>query len=116
MDKRGSGILLHISSLPSTYGIGDLGPWAYRFTDFLAGAKQRYWQILPLNPTDERHGNSPYHSSSAFASNAILISPEFLLREGWLREEDMEASTDFPEDRVDYGAVIPCKKRMVHRA
>ncbi len=69
MKRRGSGILLHITSLPSPYGIGDMGPWAYKFADFLSQAKQHYWQILPLNPVDPIYGNSPYHSISAFANN-----------------------------------------------
>ena len=76
MFNRGSGVLLHITSLPSVYGIGDLGPEAYRFADFLDTAKQRYWQVLPLNPTDPIYGNSPYSSISAFAGNTLLISPD----------------------------------------
>ncbi len=67
MDVRGSGILLHITSLPSPYGIGDLGPSAYQFMNFLRDAGQKYWQILPLNPTTPLYDNSPYLSSSAFA-------------------------------------------------
>ncbi|MGA2107138.1 MAG: 4-alpha-glucanotransferase, partial [Syntrophorhabdales bacterium] len=78
MRKRGSGILLHITSLPSPYGIGDLGPGAYGFADFLAENRQSYWQILPLSPTAEAHGNSPYSSVSTFAGNTLLISPDFL--------------------------------------
>ena len=69
MKNRGSGILLHLTSLPSPYGIGDLGAWAYRFADFLAQGKQSYWQVLPLNPTDPVNGSSPYSSPSAFAGN-----------------------------------------------
>jgi 4-alpha-glucanotransferase len=84
MDKRGSGILLHVTSLPSSYGVGDLGPEAYRFTDFLAQAKQSYWQVLPLNPTNPAYGNSPYSSISAFAGNTLLISPDLLIEEGLL--------------------------------
>ena len=72
MSKRGSGILLHVTSLPSPYGIGDLGPSAYKFADFLVDTRQSYWQVLPLNPTDPINGNSPYSSQSAFASwNAV---------------------------------------------
>ena len=67
MDKRGSGILLHITSLPSSYGVGDLGPEAYRFVDFLKKTKQRYWQVLPLNPTDPLYGNS-HEPFEAFCS------------------------------------------------
>ncbi|MDP2967990.1 MAG: 4-alpha-glucanotransferase, partial [Deltaproteobacteria bacterium] len=79
MTQRGSGILLHITSLPSSFGIGDLGPSAYQFADFLTRTKQSYWQVLPLNPTDLACGNSPYSSPSAFAGNTLLISPELLM-------------------------------------
>ena len=81
---RRSGILLHVTSLPSRFGIGDLGPEAYRFADFLHRSGQRLWQILPLVPTDTLKGNSPYSSSSAFAGNPLLISPERLVEEGFL--------------------------------
>ncbi|HOD86107.1 MAG TPA: 4-alpha-glucanotransferase, partial [Methanoculleus sp.] len=84
MNRRGSGVLLHITSLPSAYGIGDLGPAAQRFLDILAGAGQRYWQILPLNPTFPAFGNSPYQSNSAFAGNTWLISPEQMVADGFL--------------------------------
>jgi 4-alpha-glucanotransferase len=80
--ERSSGILLHISSLPSYGGIGDLGPAAYAFADFLAAAEQRYWQVLPLNPTG--YGNSPYGAISAFAGNPLLISLEYLSDWGWI--------------------------------
>ena len=80
--ERSSGVLLHISSLPSYGGIGDLGPAAYQFADFLEAAKQRYWQVLPLNPTG--YGNSPYGAISAFAGNPLLISLEYLADWGWL--------------------------------
>ena len=81
-NHRAGGILLHITSLPSPFGIGDLGPGAYRFVDFLAETHQRYWQILPLTPIDSAFGNSPYSSASAFAANTLLISPELLMKEG----------------------------------
>ena len=80
--QRSSGILLHISSLPSYGGIGDLGPAAHEFVAFLAAAKQHVWQVLPLGPTG--YGNSPYASSSAFAGNPYLISLEFLAEWGWI--------------------------------
>ncbi|MEP6705746.1 MAG: 4-alpha-glucanotransferase, partial [Acidobacteriota bacterium] len=79
---RGSGILLHPTSLPGEYGIGDLGPQAFRFVDFLARAKQTYWQVLPLGPTG--WGDSPYSSFSAFAGNTLLVSPEKLIDDGLL--------------------------------
>jgi 4-alpha-glucanotransferase len=80
--QRSTGVLLHISSLPSYGGIGDLGPEAYNFLDFLAAAKQHIWQVLPLCPTG--YGNSPYAGSSAFAGNPYLISLEFLADWGWI--------------------------------
>jgi len=85
---RGSGVLLHITSLPGPYGIGDLGPEAYRFADFLAQTKQKYWQILPLTPTEPSLNNSPYSSSSAFAGNKLLISPDLLFKDGFLENDD----------------------------
>jgi 4-alpha-glucanotransferase len=84
---RSSGLLLHISSLPSYGGIGDFGPAAYAFADFLAAAKQRLWQVLPLNPTG--YGNSPYAALSAFAGNPLLISLEKLVEAGWLSTEQI---------------------------
>jgi 4-alpha-glucanotransferase len=116
MKGRGSGILLHLTSLPSPFGIGDMGSWAYKFADFLAETKQRYWQILPLNPTDLEHGNSPYHSASAFAFNPLLISPELLLRDGLLQKEDLQPFSTFPEDRVDYPMVTASKEMLLLRA
>jgi len=74
---RGSGILLHITSLPSPFGIGDLGPGAYRFADFLCETRQSIWQVLPLNPTDPANGNSPYSSASAFAGTRSSSAPNF---------------------------------------
>ena len=116
MDERKSGILLHISSLPSRFGIGDLGPEAYRFVDFLAEAEQRIWQILPLNPTDTISGNSPYNSPSAFASNPLFISPELLVRDGLLEEIDLRSAAVAPSNRVDYESATLVKKRLLERA
>ena len=116
MNRRGSGVLLHITSLPSAYGIGDLGPAAHRFVDLLAGAGQRYWQILPLNPTCPDLGNSPYQSTSAFAGNTWLISPEQMVIDGLLGPEDIGDPPGFPEDRVDYRAVMDYKNNLFDRA
>lgn len=116
MNKRGSGILLHITSLPSPFGVGDLGPWAYRFADFLSQTKQSYWQILPLNPTDQTSGNSPYNSNSAFAGNTLLISPELLIESGFLTKKDIDAIPLFPNERCDYSSVIPYKVQLFHQA
>lgn len=114
--KRGSGILLHISSLPSDYGIGDLGPGAYKFVDFLYEAKQRFWQVLPLNPTNQAWGNSPYSSSSAFAGNILFISPSMLVEEGFLFEKDIQDKPTFSDDYCDYSKVIPYKTKLFEQA
>jgi 4-alpha-glucanotransferase len=116
LNRRGSGILLHFTSLPSPFGIGDFGPWAYRFADFLAETKQSYWQCLPLNPTDTEYGNSPYHSPSAFACNVLLISPELLIQEGALTEADLEPLPSFSRDRVDFDLVVSYKHRLLSLA
>jgi len=87
--RRASGLLLHPTSLPGRHGSGDLGPAAYAFADFLAGAKQTWWQMLPVNPPGDAPGNSPYSSTSAFAGSAYLISLELLARDGLLREEEV---------------------------
>lgn len=112
MRRRESGVLLHVTSLPSRYGIGDLGPEAYRWADFLAETRQSIWQILPLNPTDLAHGNSPYQSLSAFAGNPLFISPDLILKDGWLKEADLEAVPQFPRTRVDYSSVNAFKSGL----
>lgn len=112
MGKRKSGILLHITSLPSRYGIGDIGPGAYRFAEFLAEARQHFWQILPLNVTSTAYGNSPYSSFSAFAGNHLLISPDLMVRDGFLHESDIHKIPRFPVDKVDYPAVEKYKKAI----
>jgi len=109
MRKRASGVLLHITSLPSKYGIGDLGPGAYAFADFLAKAKQRYWQVLPLNPTDR----SPYTSRSAFAGNTLVLSPELLYRRGFLTRKEIEDARVFREGRIDYRSVGSHKTKLL---
>src|ERR1044071_5189867 len=86
---RASGVLLHPTSLPGDYGIGDLGPEAYRFVDFLSSSGQRLWQVLPLGPTG--YGDSPYACYSAFAGNTLLISPERLVSEGLLDESSLRS-------------------------
>ena len=100
---RRSGLLLHPSSLPSPYGIGELGPAAYRFIDFLNEAGQAYWQILPLTPTDT--SNSPYQCLSAFAGNPMLISLDLLHREGYLSNEIISKAVDFNAGRVIFDKV-----------
>ena len=112
MNKRGAGILLHVTSLPSPYGIGDLGPWAYRFADFLAGTKQRYWQVLPLSPTSPIYGNSPYSSVSAFAVNTLFISPDLLAAEELVSRDVAADKPNFPEECCDYDAVLAYKESV----
>ena len=111
---RSSGILLHLTSLPGKFGIGDLGPEAYRFADWLAEAGQTLWQMLPLGPTG--YGDSPYQLFSAFAGNPLLISPELLAREGLLTEADLAEAPEFPEARVDFGLVIAWKGQLLEHA
>ncbi|HEY6447772.1 MAG TPA: 4-alpha-glucanotransferase [Acidobacteriaceae bacterium] len=110
---RSSGLLLHISSLPSYGGIGDLGPAAYEFADFLAAAKQRLWQVLPLGPTG--YGSSPYAALSAFAGNPLLLSLELLADRGWI---DTERLADLPgrSGNVDFEAVSASKLPLIQEA
>ncbi len=117
MQRRASGVLLHVTSLPSPWGIGDFGPGARRFARFLARAAQAYWQILPLTPTSSFIGNSPYSSDSAFAINPLLVSPEQLAADGWIEPSDIEA--DLPGGNpavVDFAAVEACKEALLRRA
>lgn len=112
-DARTSGILLHIASLPSRYGIGDLGPSAYAFADFLAETKQSLWQILPVGPTDPACGNSPYSSTSAFAGSHLMISPDLMVEEDLLTGDEAGTIIMPDHDRIDYGAVITNKERIL---
>ncbi len=111
---RASGILLHPTSLPSEYGIGDLGDEAFRFVDFLAQCKQTYWQVLPLGPTG--YGDSPYQSLSAFAGNPLLISPRKLLEAGLLSEDDLGQVPEFSSDKVDFARVSDFKTELLNCA
>ncbi len=111
---RASGILLHPTSLPGRYGIGDLGQAAYDFVDFLEATGQSLWQVLPLGPTG--YGDSPYQCFSAFAGNPLLVSLDLLVQDGLLDQADLEHAPFFPEERVDYGPVIEYKSRMLARA
>jgi len=116
MNRRGSGILLHITSLPSPHGIGDLGPAAYQFADFLVQAKQSYWQILPLTPIHPRGGNSPYFGRSAFAGNPLLISPELLARDGLLTDREISSPPVLSESHVEFSSVPAYKEKLFDRA
>jgi 4-alpha-glucanotransferase len=110
---RTAGVLLHPTSLPGPYGIGDLGGAAYRWVNALSRAKQKWWQILPLGPTG--FGDSPYQSFSTYAGNIFLISPEMLLQDGLAVRSELEGLS-FPAERVDYGTVIQFKQRLLSRA
>ncbi len=111
---RAGGILLHPTSLPGKFGIGDLGPTTFEFIDQLAAAGQTYWQMLPLGPTG--YGDSPYQSFSAFAGNLLLISPE-KLKDDRLISSDIVDQISLPaSDRVDYGGVFERKSRMLPAA
>ena len=112
--RRLSGILVHPTSLPGPFGIGDLGPEAYRFVDFLQEAGQHLWQTLPLGPTGQF--NCPYQCYSSFAGQPLLISPELLVLDGLLEEEDLKDRPDFPEDKVDYTMVKEYKDKILHLA
>jgi 4-alpha-glucanotransferase len=110
---RASGVLLHVTSLPSAYGIGDAGPSAHAWVDQLAAGGQSWWQVLPLGPTG--FGDSPYKSWSSFSANPLIFSPEQLLEEGLLDPSDCEGNT-FPAGTVEFERVIPFKERLLERA
>lgn len=112
--ERSAGILLHPTSLPSKYGIGDLGKDAFYFIDFLAAAKQTIWQVFPLGPTG--YGDSPYQCFSAFAGNPLLISPDLLAEEGLLSQHDLENIPHSDPNKIDFGQVINYKKELLVKA
>ncbi|MCM1983837.1 4-alpha-glucanotransferase [Lyngbya confervoides] len=107
---RSSGIILHPTSLPSPFGIGDLGRGAYEFVDFLAHSAQQIWQVLPLGPVS--YGDSPYMTYSSMAGNPLLVSPEILVEDGFLRPEDLAAYPKMPSDRVKYDEVSAAKRPL----
>jgi 4-alpha-glucanotransferase len=111
---RASGILLHPTSLPSRFGIGDLGDEAYRFANSLAASGQSLWQVLPLGPTG--HGDSPYACYSAFAGNTLLISPEKLFEEGLLAKSDLDEIPSLPNERVDFERVHHSRHTILNQA
>ncbi len=111
---RSSGTLLHPTSLPGPYGVGDFGPEAYRFVDFLDSSGQKLWQVLPLNPTG--YGDSPFQCFSASAGNPLLISLEKMVDDDILATEDIDKAPEFPLDAVDYGTVIEWKFPILRRA
>ena len=111
---RSSGVLLHPTSLPGPFGIGDLGPAAYQWIDALAEAGQSWWQVLPLGPTG--YGDSPYQSLSTFAGNINLVSPELLVDEDLALSGDEDGCFLSNSDSIRYSDVIPRKRRLVREA
>ncbi len=113
-ESRCSGILLHITSLPSKFGVGDFGPSAFEFIDLLKQAGQTLWQILPINPPS--FGNSPYSCTSAFAISPLFVSPELLIRGGLLDESDLEPTLECSPHRVQYAPVLEFKIRLLSKS
>jgi 4-alpha-glucanotransferase len=113
---RSDGVFCHVTSLPGRHGIGDLGDGAAAFLSFLGDADVEHWQICPIGPTTDAGKESPYQSPSAFAGNPLLIDLDGLVADGWLDETDLEPVPDFPDDRVDYGAVREYKLPLLRRA
>jgi 4-alpha-glucanotransferase len=111
---RNSGVLAHVTSLPSPYGIGDVGPAAFAWVDRLHDAGQSWWQALPLGPTG--CGDSPYSCLSSFAGNALLVSPDLLIEDGLLSPTDCESGRCLPKSAVDFDAVIAFKHRLLDQA
>lgn len=112
--RRESGVLLHVTSLPSSQGIGNLGPTARRFVDFLTRTRQSLWQVLPLGATG--FGNSPYQCYSAFAGNPLLISFEQLVEDGLLESSDLPVAGTFPDDDVDFDQLFVQANRLLTKA
>jgi 4-alpha-glucanotransferase len=114
-NERSAGVLLHITSLPGPYGIGDLGPEAYKFADQLSGSGQRYWQLLPVNPVHEGDF-SPYSAIASMAGNTLFISPDQLVADGLLTVEEVNAYKLSPEESVDYESAVRIKAALLERA
>jgi 4-alpha-glucanotransferase len=115
LTRRCCGVLLHVTSLPSRFGIGDMGNGARRFVGFLSDARQTLWQVLPVNPS--HHGSSsPYHIMSAFAGNTLLISPEDMLKDNLVSRNDLKAVPRFPAQRIDYMKVRFYKEALFRKA
>src|SRR5512143_1408983 len=112
--ERSAGIILHPTSLPGPDGIGDLGPEAYRWVDFLVETGCRLWQVLPLGPTG--YADSPYQCFSSFAGNPLLISLDILLKDDLLHPDDLSDHPTFPDEQVNYGKVIPWKIGVLDRS
>ena len=113
MKSRKNGILLHVTSLPSPFGIGDLGKGAYAFADFLADSRQTIWQVLPFSPTSPGCGNSPYCSFSAFAGDPLMIAPDLLVQDGYISSNDLSWATPFDSTKVDYVQAGAFKEKVL---
>lgn len=113
---RTSGVLAHITSLPSPYGIGDIGPASHSFLEYLNACGQTYWQFLPTGPTNPLFDNSPYMSTSAFAGSPLLISPELLFQEGLISESSLHSHPEFSPYWTDFAAVTEYKTRLINEA
>ncbi|MDB5251151.1 MAG: malto-oligosyltrehalose synthase [Flaviaesturariibacter sp.] len=116
LNSRSAGILMHLTSLPSAYGIGDLGPEADAFAGFLQRSRQSFWQLLPINPTEAGQGHSPYSSTSSYAGNTLLISPELLAADGLLTTEELAASVCPRSAQVSYRDAERVKKELLQKA
>ncbi|MHA4894123.1 malto-oligosyltrehalose synthase [Pedobacter sp. PWIIR3] len=114
--KRSAGILLHVSSLPSPYGIGDFGPSASSFLSFLAAAGQKYWQLLPMNPLAEEQSYSPYSATSVMAGNVLLISPDLLLKDGLLDQADLDSHARKTRRKVSFELAEQLKQELLTKA
>lgn len=114
--QRSSGILAHITSLPSAFGIGDIGPSSYAFIDYLVDCGQSYWQFLPTGPTSAIFDNSPYMSTSAFAGSSLLISPELLFQEGLISQSDLDRVPSFSPYTTEFGKVREYKDTLLRQA
>ena len=112
--ERSAGVLLHPTSLPGKYGIGDLGDDAFKFVDFLKEAGQTLWQVFPLGPTG--YGDSPYQCLSAFAGNPLLVSPDKLEEDGFLSSNDLSNKQEFNPIQIDYSETLNYKKSLLQKA
>ena len=116
LSNRGAGVLMHITSLPSAFPIGDFGPGAKAFADFLSNGGQKYWQLLPLSPTGEGQGYSPYSAISTMAGNPLLISPELLVEDGLLEPSIIKRQKQKSRNKVDFAAAKRVKERLFDEA
>src|SRR5439155_913534 len=114
MTTRNAGVLMHPTSLPGRYGIGDLGDGLIAFLDWARTAGMQIWQLLPLNPPG--YGNSPYGCHSSYAGNPLVISPDRLVRDGLLPDEALSGIPKFPDDRVDFDRVVEFKNDLLRQS